>query len=135
LDREELFALVRRVRSDGRVDTYDEASTKQTVILPMLSALGWNIFDIDEVCPEYSVHGGSVDYALRCRRGAKVFVEVKKPHEDLSNHQEQLLNYAFKQGVPEAVLTNGITWWLYLPLREGSWEQRKFYTIEIRDQN
>ncbi len=34
-----------------------------------------------------------------------------------------------------AILTNGITWWFYLPLKEGSWEQRKFYTIEIYDQD
>jgi hypothetical protein len=33
-----------------------------------------------------------------------------------------------------AVLTNEISWRFYLPLREGSWEQRKFYTIEIYDQ-
>lgn len=133
MDRDRLLAEVRRIRSDARIDSYDEASTKQTVILPLLAALGWSIFDIDEVCPEYSVRGGNVDFALQCQGGTKVFIEVKKPQEDLAHHQEQLLNYAFKHGVPEALLTNGTTWWFYLPLREGSWEQRKFYTIEIRD--
>lgn len=75
-----------------------------------------------------------MDYALRYRDSSKVFIEVKKPGEDLEKHQEQLLNYSFQQGVKLATLTNGITWWFYLPLNEGSWEQRKFYTIEIYEQ-
>ncbi len=33
-----------------------------------------------------------------------------------------------------AVLTNGLVWWFYLPLLTGSWEQRKFFTIDIRQQ-
>jgi hypothetical protein len=33
-----------------------------------------------------------------------------------------------------AILTNGISWYFYLPLQEGSYEQRNFYTIEIYDQ-
>ena len=33
-----------------------------------------------------------------------------------------------------AVLTNGRTWWLYLPLQAGSWEQRRFLTIDLEVQ-
>ncbi len=66
---------------------------------------------------------------------SKVFIEVKKADEDLEKHQEQLLSYSFKEGVELAILTNGIKWWFYLPLREGSLEQRKFYTIDIYDQD
>ena len=32
------------------------------------------------------------------------------------------------------ILTNGVTWWFYLPLHEGNWEQRKFYSIDIYQQ-
>ena len=52
----------------------------------------------------------------------------------MSGHQGQLLNYSFKHGVRLAVLTNGLTWWLYLPLREGDWEERRFYSIDILKQ-
>ena len=76
-----------------------------------------------------------MDYALRHNNYNKVFIEVKKVGEDLEKHQEQLLNYSFQEGVKLAILTNGVTWWFYLPLHEGSWEQRKFYTIEIYDQD
>jgi hypothetical protein len=113
----------------------DEASTKQVIILRTLNALDWNIFDHTEVTPEYIVKGLRVDFSLRIANQNKVFIEVKKIGEDLEGHEEQLLNYAFKEGVPLAVLTNGITWWLYLPLNEGSWEQRKFFTIDFQNQD
>lgn len=133
--KEELLELIKKIQSDRRLISFDEASTKQAVILPILSNLCWNPFNIDEVHPEYSVKGRKVDYSLRYGNINKVFIEVKKVGEDLEKHQEQLLVYSFQEGVKLAVLTNGITWWFYLPLHEGSWEQRKFYSIEIYDQD
>jgi len=132
---EELIRLINDFKKDRRLLSFDEAATKQAVILRILKTLGWDPFSIDEVYPEYSVGGKRVDYALRHNGRNKVFIEVKKVNEDLEKHQEQLLNYSFQEGVKLAVLTNGISWWFYLPLREGSWEQRKFYTIEIYDQD
>ncbi|HAV42553.1 TPA: restriction endonuclease subunit R [bacterium] len=131
---ERLLELIKKIQSDRRLASLDEAVTKQTIILRILSLLGWDLFNIDEVHPEYSVGGKKVDYALRHNNYNKAFIEVKKVGEDLDKHQEQLLNYSFQEGVKLAVLTNGITWWFYLPLHEGSWEQRRFYTIEIYDQ-
>jgi len=63
-----------------------------------------------------------------------VFIEVKRTNEELETHQEQLLEYAFRQGVKIAVLTNGHMWWFYLPLFPGSWDQRKFFAIDIQEQ-
>ncbi len=132
---EELFNLIETFKKDERLFSYDEPATKQAVVLPILKALGWNPFDVNEVWPEYKVGDKRVDYALRHKGKNKVFIEVKKVGEDLEKHQEQLLNYSFQEGVKLAVLTNGISWWFYLPLREGSWEQRKFYTVEIYEQD
>ena len=129
-----LLNLINDFKQDRRLLTFDEAATKQAVILRVLKSLGWDPFNIDEVYPEYSVGGRRVDYALRHNGRNKVFIEVKKVNEDLEKHQEQLLNYSFQEGVKLAILTNGISWWFYLPLHEGSWEQRKYYTIEIYDQ-
>lgn len=133
--REKLLLLINQLKSDKRLISFDEASTKQAVILRILSLTGWDTFNIDEVNPEYSIAGKRVDFSLRHSNVNKAFIEVKKIGEDLEKHQEQLLNYSFQEGVKLSILTNGITWWFYLPLHEGSWEQRKFYTIEIYDQN
>ena len=61
-----------------------------------------------------------------------VLIEVKRAGTDLSEHQEQLLRYAFDEGVPLAAL-NGLVWWLYLPMAGGSWEQRRARTSALSD--
>jgi len=130
-----LYDFINNIKNDRRINTYDEAATKQCIILRLLTSLNWDTFNIDEVKPEYSMNGKRVDYSLRINGQNKVFIEVKKIGVELDNHQEQLLNYSFKEGIKLSILTNGITWWLYLPLHEGSWEQRKFYTIDLLQQN
>ncbi|MFW5983507.1 MAG: type I restriction endonuclease [bacterium] len=133
--KEELISFITDKRSDESIRRYDEATTKQAIVLRVLSILGWDIFDANEVKPEYSLSEKKVDYALRINNTNKVFLEVKKVNEEIDNHQEQLLNYSFQEGVKLAVLTNGITWWFYLPLNEGNWEQRKFYAIDVIQQD
>jgi hypothetical protein len=112
----------------------DETSTKQALVLPIFQYLGWDIFNIEEVKPEYGVENKRVDFSLRIEKSDKVFVEAKNTTESLENHEEQLLDYAFRQGVELAVLTNGITWSFYLPTQKGDWKARKFYTIDILQQ-
>lgn len=132
--RNQLVSFVESIKADRRVVSLDEAAIKQGVVLRLLSLLGWDAFNTYETTPEYSIAGKRVDYSLRINNVDKVFIEVKKAGEELETHQEQLLNYSFQQGVKLAILTNGVTWWFYLPLHEGSWEQRKFYTIDVIQQ-
>lgn len=128
-------ALILDIRANEQITTFDEATTKQAIILRLLLELGWHIFDTEEVKPEYSVSNKRVDYSLRINNVNKVFLEVKKVTEDIERHQNQLLDYSFQEGVKLAVLTNGISWWFYLPLNEGSWEQRKYFAIDITQQD
>jgi len=93
---EELLRLIDDFKKDRRLLFFDEAATKQAVILRILKALGWDPFNIDEVYPEYSVGDKRVDYALRHNGRNKAFIEVKKVNEDLEKHQEQLLNYSLE---------------------------------------
>ena len=128
-----LTTEIERIRSDESIPALDEANVKQGVILPILDALGWNPFNTNEVRPEYPVQAGNVDYSLRLQGANRVFLEAKRPSEDLGRHQDQLLNYSFREGVPLAVLTNGLNWWFYLPLQVGSWEERRFGVIDLRN--
>jgi len=114
---------------------FDEAKTKNAFILPILHLLGWDIFNVDEVYPEYSVENRRVDYSLRIKDKNEVFLEAKKTSENLESHEDQLLEYSFRQGIELAILTNGITWWFYLPTKKGEWKNRKFYTIDILNQD
>jgi hypothetical protein len=132
---EELTSLVKDLAERLKGRSLDEAATKQSVVLNVLSKLGWNVFDAEEVQPEYSVGKGRVDFSLRIARDNKTFIEVKKPTEDLDSHEKQLLDYSFEQGVDLSILTNGTTWRFYLPLQKGPWEARRFYTIDVQQQD
>jgi hypothetical protein len=131
---DELVRLLGRLRQDASVLLDSEEATKQGIILPILSRVGWDRDNIREVIPEYRVENGRVDYCLSGQGKNFVFIEAKRTDQELDRHQEQLLDYAFREGVELAALTNGVVWWLYLPLLQGSWEQRKFFTIDIAKQ-
>ena len=126
---------VREFISNGRLTQFDEANTKAVVIEPILRELGWDVVDPDEVRREYSVGNRSVDYALFYDNNSKVFVEAKRGNEPLERHQEQLVRYAFDEGVEIAILTNGATWWFYLPIQAVNWERRKVATVELNQQD
>lgn len=130
-----LKEFIKKIQTEKKIQSLNEEATKQSIILPILQLLEWQVFDADEVSPEFSIENTRVDYALRNGSINKVFIEVKRINEDLEKHQEQLLTYSFRQGVNLSILTNGILWWFYLPLQEGSWEQRKFYAVDMYSQD
>jgi len=134
--KEQLITFIEKLKNNPRASSFSEDQTKQASVLPILKRLGWDVENIEEVFPEFSIEGRRVDYSLRINNQNKIFIEAKKPSEDLdsSNHQEQLLDYSFREGVKLAVLTNGITWSFYLPLTSGDWKSRKCYTIDIFEQ-
>ncbi len=105
---DDLAELVRRLaRSEALAQSVEEA-TRQAAVLPVLDGLRWDWRDLDEVVPEFVVRGGRVDYCLRSAGRTLVLIEVKRTGTDLAPHQEQLLRYAFEEGAPLAVLTDGL---------------------------
>ncbi len=132
---DKLLEVIEDLQSDESLNSLSEADISLGVILRILDALSWSTYDRREVSPEYSVENRWVDYALLIGNRPKVFIEIKRGGEPLVGHQEQLLGYAFRQGVKIAILTNGATWWFYLPLQEGNWEERKFATVEFYRQD
>jgi len=126
----ELEALIARLVTIDYSQGSEQA-TREMAVNPVIGALGWDTFDPNEVAREYSVRGGRVDYCLRGQGSNLVLVEVKKAGTDLTEHQEQLLRYAFAESVPMAALTDGLAWWLYLPKAGGSWEQRRFFRVSF----
>lgn len=132
---EKLLSCLKNIKGNSTVFV-DEPATKQCVILRILRVLDWDIDNPEGVKPEYPVENGRVDYSLRLKGENKAFLEVKKTGEDLERekYENQLLEYSFRQGVELAILTNGMTWWFYLPTQKGDWKKRRFYTIDIMEQ-
>jgi hypothetical protein len=132
--KKEIAAFIEELKSNKKLNSFDEASTKQAVVLRMLTFLGWDIFNVDEVYPDYSVNSNSVSYALRVKNVSKIFIEVKRINEKLDNYQKGLLSFAARENVDIAILTSGVLWWFYLPKSSGSSQEKWFYSADLLKQ-
>lgn len=130
----ELF--IDNIKQNKNILTYNEENTKSAIINKFLYLLGWDQHNPEEVALEYGLRGMEVDYALRIRDSNKVFIEAKKVKERLNErHEGQLLAYSFTADIELAILTNGIHWRFYLPRAEGGRKNKKFYEIDILQQD
>ena len=134
--KERLETAIERFRSDSKIRGLDEATARAQVINPILDRLDWDTLDKNKVVEEYQLRDNVPDYALLIDGAPKVFIEVKRPSEDLAGRPEdQLLRYSGIRGVLLAILTNGLNWWMYLPLKEGDAEARRFCELDISNQD
>jgi hypothetical protein len=125
VDRVRQALATRRPRS--------EAAVRQSVVLPILRALGWDDLDPDRVAPEFELGGRRVDYALSALGGQpSLFIEVKGPGP-LVGVEKQLFEYAFHAGIPFAILTNGQEWSFFLPAAPGSYDERLLYKLDLAE--
>ena len=92
-----------------------EEATKQALVLPMLEALGWDIWNPQIVQPEFesdtaikkSGQKEKVDYAILQRGVPRIFIEVKAIDVVLDGHHGQLKRYFNSTpSVTLAILTN-----------------------------
>jgi hypothetical protein len=132
--KKEIETFIKDLKSNKKLDTFDEASTKQAVVLRLFSFLGWDIFNVEEVYPDFSVNSHSVTYALRAKNANKIFIEVKRVRENLDNYQKPLLNFAASENVDISILTNGVLWWFYLPRSAGNSQEKWFYSVDLLKQ-
>lgn len=128
--KELLQRIVGRLESGSYVN---EAAVRIGIIEPILAGLGWEITDPATVQPEYSSEGRRVDYAL-CAFPARpiAFIEAKAIGK-VEAADRQLFEYAFHEGVPFAVLTDGRSWSFYLPSAQGSYEDRRLYKLDLQE--
>lgn len=96
-----------------------EQATKQSLVLPMLDALGYDIWDPAEVCPEYDADFAikkagqkeKVDVAILLASLPRIYVETKPVDEPLDGHEGQLARYFnATRTVTLSILTNGLEW-------------------------
>ena len=113
----------------------NEASVSQGIIQRILKALDWNVYNPRIVTPEYSISGGRVDFAL-CYPNDKpiVFIEVKQIGK-IYGAEKQLFEYAFHQGVPMAILTDGAEWHFFLPAEQGNYDDRRVYKLDLLERD
>lgn len=122
--------------------TNTEEATKNAFIMPFLTALGYDIFNPEEVIPEFVAdlgikQGEKVDYAIMKDGSPIILVECKHWRENLDVHNTQLFRYFIVTKAKFAILTNGIIYRFYTDLEEANkMDQKPFLDInllEIKD--
>jgi predicted transport protein len=129
-----VLSTAERLKAAGAAG--NEANTRALLIDPILAALGWDLFNIDEVEREFRVYDGSfLDYALRVSGKPKLFVEAKAMNKNLADRAfiGQTVNYANNEGVLWCVLTNGLTYQVYKSNEPVPMERKLLFEVNLRD--
>lgn len=118
---------------------YTEEATKNALILPFLSALGYDVFDPLEVLPEMhcdigTKKGEKIDYAILMDGEPVILIECKHWKQNLSLHDNQLLRYFNVSKAKFGILTNGIIYRFYTDLLEpNKMDEKPFLEINMLD--
>ena len=125
-------ALLERIRTRLLEGSYpNEASISLGVVTPILRALGWDDSDPEQVVPEYASGARRVDFALWGKgKRPSLFIEVKGVGRAVEGDR-QLFEYAFHEGVPLCLLTDGREWSFFLPGGQGSYDERRVYRLQL----
>jgi hypothetical protein len=115
--KESIAAYIKRVKDLAEHVKGNEQATKQSLIGPLFTLLGYDMTDPRECTPEYRVDFGKdrsvkpIDWAFIQDGQPIFFVEAKEVGKRLPGYDEQLADYFAK--APEAklgILTNGVQW-------------------------
>jgi hypothetical protein len=129
-----LVSFIKDIRTSKKIFTFDEASIKQAVVLRLLSLLEWDIFNVEEICPDFSSANSTVSYALRIDHAGKVLLDVKRDHEGTDGLHKQLVDLAAREAFELCVHTDGPRWWFYLPSAKGGLSQKRCHVIDLVEQ-
>ena len=126
---EQEIGAIREGIKTGRFS--NEAAVSQGIVLRLLTSLSWPTYDTQIIWPEYSLSGRRVDFALCHPPGKPIaIIEVKQIGQS-DGAERQLFEYAFHNGVPMAILTDGREWNFFLPGEQGDYSERRVYKLDI----
>lgn len=116
-----------------------EEATKNALIMPFISALGYDVFNPLEVLPEMTCDigtkkGEKIDYAILKDGDPIILIECKHWEQDLNLHDNQLLRYFNVSKAKFGVLTNGIIYRFYTDLAEkNKMDEKPFLEVNLLD--
>lgn len=136
---EKLRVLADRIRTHSSSMLTEEA-LKTAIVLPFLSALDYDVFNPDEVIPEYCADavgkkGEKVDYAIQVDGVIRILIECKPITTVLEKaHLAQLYRYFSVTNARFAILTNGRTFNFHTDLASPNrLDERPFLTFDLSD--
>lgn len=136
---EELRNLSIKIEKQKDVIRSEEA-TKNACVIPFIKLLGYDVYDLTEVMPEFTAdfgtkQGEKVDYAVFKDGEVIMIIECKKFGADLSDdHTAQLYRYFSVTHPPIAVLTDGALYRFYTDLeRSNIMDTKPFLEFNLLD--
>lgn len=142
----ERIAVLAERAPELRAKLETEEATKNALIMPFISALGYDVFNPDEVVPEFTADVGTkkgekVDYAIM-RKGDSlspaILVECKKVTVDLSTEElrkeqrSQLYRYFSVTTARIGILTNGLSYFFYSDIDEpNKMDENAFLEVHL----
>ncbi len=115
-----------------------EEGTKNALIMPFIKILGYDVFNPNEVNPEFTADigtkkGEKVDYAIIKDGNVAILVECKAVNSDLNKeHASQLYRYFSVTPAKIGILTNGIVYQFFTDLEaKNKMDQKPFLEIDL----
>ncbi len=117
MTRDAIDGYIKRVKELAEHVSGNEQATKQSLIGPFFTMLGYDLTDPRECLPEYKADFGKdrsskpIDWGFKHNGAFAFFVEAKAVGKKLASYDEQLADYFAKDpNVKLGVLTNGTQW-------------------------
>lgn len=137
---ESLSALATKVRQQSSSINTEEA-TKNAFVMPFIkNVLGYDVFDPQEVVPEYvcdigTKKGEKIDYAILKDGQIQMLIECKKIGEPLNvNHASQLFRYFHVTTARISILTNGQVYKFFTDLdAPNKMDEKPFLELDLMD--
>lgn len=136
---EKLRTLSERIKSHSSAMLTEEAM-KTAIVLPFLAALDYDVFNPNEVIPEFisdavGKKGEKVDYAVKVDGQIRILIECKPITTNLDKvHLAQLYRYFSVTEARFAILTNGRTFHFHSDLEApNKLDDRPFLTFDLSD--
>ncbi|MGB3123992.1 MAG: type I restriction endonuclease [Pseudomonas sp.] len=137
---EKLTSLAAKVRLQGPAIQTEEA-TKNAFVMPFINTvLGYDVFDPQEVMPEFvcdvgTKKGEKIDYAIMKNGEIQILIECKKIGESLSiNHASQLFRYFHVTSARISILTNGQVYRFFTDLdAPNKMDEKPFLELDLLD--
>ena len=140
-NRDSITQSVSDINNIPALGDLSETAVKQGVVLRLLSAAGWNAFDLTEVEPEFRTGNTRVDFALKASSSSRsreaptprVLIEVKSLDDNLESGrlERQLMGHCAREDVSLAVLTNGNNWLLFFWSEGNGRREHRFCEIDL----
>ncbi|WP_050181299.1 type I restriction endonuclease [Domibacillus robiginosus] len=114
-----------------------EEATKTSLVMPLIQALGYDIFNPEELVPEFIADvgikkGEKIDYAIMEGPNPVILIEAKCVHEKLHKHDSQLFRYFGTTKAKFAILTNGIEYKFFTDLEEpNKMDEKPFFIFNL----